>query len=383
MALQTYTVYYSTDYTIWTALTNVQNININVGRQAQLQQLKASTASFSLRYPNGYASPITDLVSGTYIRIDHEKSNGTQFPTTLWTGIINNVDVSYGIPYVSNVGNGDFLDVSCEGSFAQLARMNANNYAMPAGTIATQYDLAEIENGISVEWLGNGAAPASPATTISSTWGDWVNRIALTGNMRMWDSKQALLCYTLSPFDPYLSDINFSDVANNSTNQVYERIDFGSFADNYYTQVRVQPEGLTTQTVTQVGATTPYRTYEVNTLNASNAQALDYANYLLNNYDTANFAITAITCKAESQASFQLDRVGFTAADAPFSCAMGSQVSVAFRGTTFQCIIEGAVMSATPAGSTYTYYVSGADLNAYLILDNLVFGKLDNNKLGY
>jgi len=383
MALQTYTVYYSTDYTNWTALTNVQNININVGRQAQLQQLKASTASFSLRYPTGYASPITDLVSGTYIRIDHEKSNGTLFPTTLWTGIINNVDVSYGIPYVSNVGNADFLDVSCEGSFAQLARMNANNYAMPAGTVESQYDLAEIETGISVEWLGNGAAPASPGTTITSTWGDWVNRIALTGNMRMWDSKQALLCYTLSPFDPYLSDINFSDVANNSTNQVYERIDFGSFADNYYTQVSVVPEGFTTQTVTQVGATTPYRTYEVNTLNASNAQALDYANYLLNNYDTANFAITAITCKAESQASFQLDRVGFTAADAPFSCAMGSQVSVAFRGTTYQCIIEGAVMSATPAGSTYTYYVSGADLNAYLILNNTVFGKLDYNKLGY
>jgi hypothetical protein len=40
-------------------------------------------------------------------------------------------------------------------------------------------------------------------------------------------------------------------------------------------------------------------------------------------------------------------------------------------------------MSATPESSTYTYYVSGADLNAYLILDNAVFGQLDNNKLGY
>jgi hypothetical protein len=27
--------------------------------------------------------------------------------------------------------------------------------------------------------------------------------------------------------------------------------------------------------------------------------------------------------------------------------------------------------------------LSGADLNAYLILDNTVFGTLDNNKLGY
>jgi hypothetical protein len=40
-------------------------------------------------------------------------------------------------------------------------------------------------------------------------------------------------------------------------------------------------------------------------------------------------------------------------------------------------------VTATPANALYTYYVSGADLNAYLILDNTVFGTLDNNKLGY
>jgi hypothetical protein len=40
-------------------------------------------------------------------------------------------------------------------------------------------------------------------------------------------------------------------------------------------------------------------------------------------------------------------------------------------------------MSATPAGALFTYYVSGADLNAYLVLDNPTFGTLDYNKLGY
>jgi hypothetical protein len=63
--------------------------------------------------------------------------------------------------------------------------------------------------------------------------------------------------------------------------------------------------------------------------------------------------------------------------------APGTQVSVTFRGTTYQCIIEGVTMSATPAGASFTYYVSGADLNAYLILDNATFGKLDSNRLAY
>jgi len=49
----------------------------------------------------------------------------------------------------------------------------------------------------------------------------------------------------------------------------------------------------------------------------------------------------------------------------------------------FSCVIEGVNVSATPAGAMFTYYVSGADLNAYLILDNATFGRLDFNKLGY
>jgi hypothetical protein len=56
---------------------------------------------------------------------------------------------------------------------------------------------------------------------------------------------------------------------------------------------------------------------------------------------------------------------------------------VAFRGTTYQCIVEGVTMSASPASSSFTFHLSGADLNAYLILNNAVFGRLDFNKLGY
>jgi len=40
-------------------------------------------------------------------------------------------------------------------------------------------------------------------------------------------------------------------------------------------------------------------------------------------------------------------------------------------------------VSATPAGASYTFFVSGADLNSYLILDNATFGKLDSNRLAY
>jgi hypothetical protein len=62
---------------------------------------------------------------------------------------------------------------------------------------------------------------------------------------------------------------------------------------------------------------------------------------------------------------------------------VGVQTEVVFRGTTFVCVVEGVTMSATPAGARFTFYFSGADLNAYFLLDDLTRGTLDYNKLGY
>jgi hypothetical protein len=376
MGLQSYTVSFTVDDGVsWTALTNVQNIQFSIGRQAQLDQIKSSYGSFEMRYPTGYASPVTALVSGTVVKIE----NTTGTPYTVWLGKIDNVTVQYGIPFAGGVGPQDYVNVTIEGAFAALGRMQGNGYSMAAGTITSQMTDASTETGLSLTFDGT-AAQTLAATTINSTWGDWVNRVCQSTNSRIWDSFDYLSTAVISPFSSNVSTVNFSDTANDSTNQVYNQINFDSLADNFYTQVTVTPESFGEATVTKVGATVPYRTYQTNTLNASTAQASDYASYLLGNYGTARFAISSFTCTAESQNSFQLDKIGpaSTLAFAP-----GTQVSVAFRGTTYQCIIEGVNMSATPAGAVFTYYVSGADLNAYLRLDNATFGTLDFNKLGY
>lgn len=379
MPLQNYRILYATAPTgvDYVQLTNVQNIQFTVGRQAQLDQINASVGSFTMRYPTGYASPITQLVSGTRIVIQ----NCTGTPYTIFCGRISDVSVEYGIPYSGSVGVADYLTVTFEGAFAAAARMQGNNYAMAAGTTAGQLGTAGAQIGVNCSFEGQSVPLA--ATTISSTWGDWINRVCQTTNSRIWDTWDAGdqgSISVISPFFRPVSTINFSDTANNSTNQVYEKINFDSLADNFYTQVTVTPESFSAATVTKAGASLPYRTLQSNTLNASTSQATDYANYLLSNYGQARFAISSFTCKAEAQNSFQLDKIGSTSS---LLYAVGTQVAVTFRGTTYQCIIEGVTMSATPAGASFTYYVSGADLNAYLILDNAVFGKLDFNKLGY
>ena len=378
MGLQSYTVAYSTNGTTFTNLPNVQGITINAGRQAQLEAIQATTATIELRYPTGFVSPIADLVTGTIIRIRNTNSIYPYPNADMLLGRISNVTAVYGIPYSGGVGNADYLIINVEGSFAVLGRMQGENYVIVGTDLAAQCVEASTETGITVEKVGPNTAIAP--TTVSGTWGDWLAQAALTTNSRLHDTVYTDTVSILSPFAQNIATTGFSDVANNINNQVYDGITFDSLGDNYYTQITVDPQDFAAVTVTKVGASAPFRTYNVNTLSASTGNATDFANYLLGNYQTPSFAISSFTCSAESQAVCQLDGMN----NGPnFNSFVGTQVNVTFRGTVFTCLIEGVTMSATPAGATFTYYVSGADLNAYLLLGNPILGQLDNNRLGY
>lgn len=371
---QNYQVQYTTNPGTggtWTSLTNVQDLSLSIGRQAMLEQYSASTGSLTVRYPTGYASPIADLVPGTYVRV-----NLVATGATLYMGRIKDVSVDYGIPYSGGVGNADYLRIGIEGFFSTASRMSGQSYAMAAGNFGVQLMTAQAQSGLSITC---DFTPDMGAATISSSWGDWINQALVTLNGRMVDCTYQNTISLRGPYTSYTTTVNFSDTANNATNQVFDQASFGAWSDNYYTQVTVDPADYAPQTVTKAGAVAPYRTYTVNTLSASTGQALDQANFLLGQYQTQKFALTSVSCLAEAQSTFKLDNLGLV----DFGSMVGSRVSVTFRGTVYYCIIEGVSLTATPASSRYTYYLSGADLNNYLILGNAVFGTLNNNKLGY
>lgn len=372
MALVEYKLEYGATYaTLTTVADNLQNVNLTYGRQAQLDQYNANRASVTLRYPNGYASPNASWITGTWVRISIRLTvlSGWQ---QLWVGRISDVIAEYGIPYAGSVGNADYVTLLCEGNFAAFGRVQGNGYAMTAKSLSAQAGSCATETGLNISTQSAfGGIQQFPATTISSTWGDWVNRAVLTMNGRLIDDSDGISMvnayYKTSAFFG-----NFSDTTNDASNHCYEKIEFTSLADNFYTQVTVTPESYSPATVSSGSA--PYRTYAVNTLNNSTSQATDFANYLLSNYKTPALRIASITCNLNAQVT-QLPAYGMN--------YISTQVSVAFRGTTYQCIIEGATFSGTPSSASATFYLSAADLNNYLTLNNAVYGTLDNNKLGY
>ena len=359
-----------------TTLGNVQSASFKTGRESQLDQYSTTTGTVVIRQPS---TPSALLIPGNQLIIWWDRP-GSAFDIAQFIGNITNVSLTYGIPYAGGVANADYLTVTLEGQFAQAGRVSGAGYAMAADTALNQFSAARTASGLQMQIAGNGFNTPIAATTVNGTWADWLASVALTINGRILDNANGVTVRT--PFFSEPAVISFSDTTNDATNQVYDNITFDALADNYYTQVTVDPESYAAQTV-QTGAI-PYRTYSVNTLNSSTGQALDYANYLLNNYKTPRFAISSISCLANAQNDFKLYDLSntFSTLQAPYRLP-GVQIAVTFRGTTYACIIEGVAVSIVPGEARYTYYVSGADLNAYLILDNATFGKLDSNRLGY
>lgn len=353
-----------------TEITNVVDCNVRIGRQAQLDAYNSNTASFTVRYPNGFASPNANYVPGTEIWIEVDYLSASR---QIFRGRIADVRIVYGKPYASSTGPDDYLQIDCESYFAELGRAQGGGFAVTAAKLETQCNQVNAQFNTSIGVVSTfGGQDLFPATTLNGTLADWVNLCTLTMNGRMRDSGPFGVTMTNQYHKLTNFFGNFSDVPGSGLN-TYEEITFDSLADNYYTQVTVDPESYAEQTV-QTGSA-PYRTYKVNTLNASTGQALDYANYLLATYKTPILAISSFRVFIDAQTNFN-PSYGFT--------DLGTAIVVTFRGTTNNCILEGATYSATPAGGIHaTFYVSGEDLNNYLLLDNAVYGKLDENKLGY
>jgi hypothetical protein len=290
------------------------------------------------------------FITGTWVRISVRLGTSGTF-RQLFVGRLTDVIVNYGIPFSGGVGNADFVTLTCEGNFAAFGRVQGNSYAMTAGTLSAQAGQCATQTGLNISTSsGFGGTQAFPATTISSTWGDWVNRAVLTMNGRLIDISDGILMvnayYKISGFYG-----NFSDTVNNASNHSFEQIAFTSLADSYYTQVTVDPESFAAATV-ETGVA-PFRTYLVNTFNASTSQATDFANYLLSTYSTATTRILSVTCNLSAQnggiPSYSMGEIGST-------------VTVTFRGVTLNCVLEGATFSGNPTQASATFYLSAQDL---------------------
>lgn len=362
----------------WQQIPYFQSYTVNIGRQFQLDTYRADTATVEIWYQQ-YLQLETFLKVDVPMRIYDDARS-----VVLFQGNIKDVEIVYGMPYdsVSGIGNADRMVITLESRFAAFGRMSGNGYVMAAAKLGTQLDNAETQTNVTIVNPSDASTIDMGGQTLQGTWGDWLNRVLLTLNNRL---RQQPSLEVVSKYSIPTLTYSFA-TADGPLFQRYDQVTFDSLSDNYYTQVTVDPEGLTEQTVQSGSA--PYRTYKVDTLNATTGQALDYANYLLNNYDNPQLALSTITATSQQQGTnFYLDTLGYVGSGLPpttyTQSLVGRATVLTLRGVGYNFVIEGLTVSGDPETQRFTYYVSAQDLNAYLILDDSVYGTLDNNKLGY
>jgi len=157
--------------------------------------------------------------------------------------------------------------------------------------------------------------------------------------------------------------------ADDGTASGYNNIQFLSSSYSYGTRVTVDPVDLAPQTSGSGLYTQTFTSYDNTT-----TQATDLAGYLRVSLDNAANVPYSITFEGSGSSA------GYIALTNPNKIKQA--VNVKLRGTTYNCVIEGLEFDADPANWRCTLYLSSSLQNAFLRLDDAVYGKLDTNKLG-
>jgi hypothetical protein len=386
---QEFSVFYqsslNTNLTEWS--NNVQSVSVTRGRQWQTDPFSPSSCTIVARgTPSAFIGDYVLLVSGNYVGGQLIATNQTVFLGTVKDKLVN-----YGIK-----SSMDMTVLTLEGTLSRWGRRNFTSRAITQNTTLAQ--ISAVATAIGYDTFttiaGTGQSIASAQTYVGNGL-DLVNTLIQTevGYIRetggylsppglpLQLELQPNVVFAQRNYDT-ASDFTFADDSTTAGIR-YDDIQFNSAAQNYYTEVTINPLGLAAQTSGSGFYNLTQESYDYTT-----AQALSHAQYLKSQYNTTASNPVSITASYANQDT--ATRISeFSGLLNAARCNAGLACTVIFRGDTYQCIVEGVQIDSDPSETTVTVTLSAFDNNNYLILNNAVYGTLGTsgtypgNKLGF
>jgi len=363
----------------WYTLGSIQNVDIMRGRQLQIDDYSIDTGNVRVLNPSTWTDPpkLGDPIC-LYVYAPGYVTGVDEFP--MFWGRIRDVKIDYGM-----VTNEDVAHISCEGLQADWGRAQLNAFALTQQKTDDAVLAVATQVGLSVaQFFGRSTISA---ITFTGNALDLINTITRTEEARMfaygatitgtwytyWYGRNTVLATVY-----YMND---GTCATTLIDQKYNEIEFRSSANNFYNLVTITPDAVAAQTST--AGTTPLYAWQKDTLDYSTGQALDHATWVRKNFENKNQAIASISytdsIQPETSGTGAPNATPLALAQAPIQNPM----RIGFRTTFYNVMVEGVRISATPGQTRVTLFTSGQDQNAYLILNDSVYGTLDNNKLGF
>jgi hypothetical protein len=365
----------------WYELPDITAISIFKGRQLQIDDYSVETAQVSSEFPSSWTT--TPKLGDEIVLYIYKQ--GVVIGKEEWScfvGRIRDVAINYGF-----VENMDSVTISCEGLQADWGRAQLVNYALAEEPTDDQILYLGVAAGLTTASVFGRSIGS--AQTFTGNAFELANLITRTEEARMFGftatfkGTPTLYWYGRNTTGLINQQAWFNDGTGTpyTSDLKYEAIQFRSSADNYYNEITIDPEGLASQTATL--SETPIYGWDKTTLDYTTSQASDHANWLLNNFQTKNSTLASITLTDVQQ----VPRFDVGLFNTYFLALCEQPINtngiINFRGDTYNTVIEGVQIDATPEQTRITLFMSGQDNNAYLVLNNSVYGTLDNNKLGF
>jgi hypothetical protein len=351
--------------TITTVTTNLQRVQWTSGRQTISDDWQTGSCVVSGR---GFLTSVPAIGDFARVTVTDGASN------TIFYGVVADYTRNFGIK-----SEMDSFDLRLEGASAAFGRVQVT---MSWGANAPW--LRPISEGapslIPIQTLN--LSPTVSPETISAYSGtapysDTFYPAITTAQavVKEVGDEESGIPYAVSPVvlvydrnDPALYQLA-ATFADDGTGVGYNAIQFLSTSYTYGTRVTVNPISVASQSSGSGIYNQSFTSFD-----SSTTQALNLAGYIRVSLNEASNVPYSITFEGSSA----------TAASIALSNPKNIKnvVNIKLRGTTYNAVIEGMDFDADPSNWRCTLYLSSSLQNAFLRLNDAVYGKLDTNKLG-
>ena len=359
----------------------VESVNITRGRNRQLDQFNAGTATIAFNNqteilnPTNTASPYYPFVLPRCpVQI---LANGIP----IYTGLVTDWNLDY------DISNKDMMYASCADNFTVLANQ-ALNAVTPSsqGTgarINTILDLAEIN------YQG-----ARSIDTGSSTLGAYAidqDTVCLNYLQQVNTSEQGYLfmssngTLTFKGRSSVLNPVAGATFNTDGTGLPYQTL-VNQYGDELlYNYIITQSPAGAVQTTSSATSIALYQAQQyalTNLLNSTTAEVAGLGNYLLGKYQNPVLRFTGLSTQLTALSSAN-QNIALTL-DLTSICTVVKNFVVGTPATETQTlIVSGVSHNITPGSHIISYTFESTDGNQYLTLNDAIFGTLDNNLLSF
>lgn len=366
---------------------DVQSVLINRGRSRDLETFFAGNCSVRLlnnerKYENTntsspYSPGIEPMIA---IHIDATTDGGSTYKD-LFVGFVTDINLTY--PDQNN----SFADFIANDAFMKLANtelIDASFSSTDSGTLISNIlDNANIKFGSNRD-IETGVSTMQALSGISDNTLTALQNVERSENGLLFISKDGKLTFksrhTTFPSTPAAT---FSD---DGSDIPYLRVDYINDDNEIYNIVSLTRLNGTTQTVQDTASQGKYlvRTLSRTDLyNNSDTDVNDAANFLLGKFSNAlirfdNLIVDLTKATLTNQNSILDREVGDVVKVELTPPGSGSPAQI-----TSNEIIDSISYNITPDIFSCSYKLSNADVQAFMRLDNTLFGILDSDKVGY